>query len=234
MSQTPTTEETQDELSWEAAVARFLEDHPEFFDQYPDVLARLRLHHETEGGTVSLIERQLQVLRTRESSLDRQLRELVSNARDNDVIGNRLHRFALAMVEAGTADEVLDSANELLRQEFKLDGVSVRRYATPAFAGTRPEWITAGDPVLAELLRQFTGGKPLCGSKLDEARLAFLFADQAGAIRSTALLPLGDKRPRGVLALGSADAQRFHAGMGTVYLTRLGDLLDRTLERLAV
>ncbi len=234
MTQTPTTEETQDELSWEAAVVRYLEEHPEFFEQHPDMLARLQLSHETRGGTVSLIERQVQVLRAREVSLDRQLRELVNNARDNDVIGNRLHRFALAMVEATLADEALDAAGELLRQEFKLDGVSVRRYASGAFAGTRPEWIAAGDPTLADLLRQFSGGKPLCGSKLDDARLAFLFADQAGAIRSTALLPLGDKRPRGVLALGSADAQRFHAGMGTVYLTRLGDLLDRTLERFAV
>jgi len=94
MTQTPTTEETQDELSWEAAVVRYLEEHPEFFEQHPDMLARLQLSHETRGGTVSLIERQVQVLRAREVSLDRQLRELVNNARDNDVIGNRLHRFA--------------------------------------------------------------------------------------------------------------------------------------------
>jgi len=234
MSQKPTIEETQDELSWEEAVARYLDEHPDFFDQFPDTLGRLNLSHDTQGRAVSLIERQLQVLRAREASLDHQLRDLVGNARENDLIGNRLHRFALAMVEATQADEALDEATELLRLEFKLDGVGVRRYANEKMAGSRPSWIAAGDPVLADLLRQFQNGKPMCGTRLDDAWLAFLFGDQSGLVRSTALLPLGDKRPQGVLALGSADPQRFHAGMGTVYLTRLGDLLERTLERFVV
>lgn len=228
MSQKLTNEEPQAELSWEDAVARYLEDHPEYFEDRPDTLARLVLTHPVSGQTVSLIERQVHVLREREDALNRQLRELVGIARENDVLGNRLHRFAMAMLDAAALDEAFDAAAELLRQEFRLDAVAVRVKGTPC---DRAEIVAADDRILAGLLAPLVSGKPLCGARHDEAALRYLFGERGGDILSTALVPLGDKSDRGVLALGSRDPQRFHAGMGTVYLSRLGELLMHGLAR---
>jgi len=94
MKQKLPSEEIQTELSWEEAVARYLEDHPDYFQRYPETLSRILLSHETGGKAVSLIERQVQVLREQSQTLQRQLRELVNNARENDVLSGRLHRFA--------------------------------------------------------------------------------------------------------------------------------------------
>ncbi|MDH3972407.1 MAG: DUF484 family protein, partial [Gammaproteobacteria bacterium] len=46
----------------------------------------------------------------------------------------------------------------------------------------------------------------------------------AQAIESVALIPLGPKVSLGLLAIGSREASRFHPGMGTLFLTHLGEL----------
>jgi uncharacterized protein YigA (DUF484 family) len=227
MSQKLTNEDDQKELSWEDAVSRYLEDHPEYFQRHPRILANLNLRHEGTGRAVSLIEYQVQALRGNNQELQRQLRELVGHARENDALGERLHRFALAVVGAGTPDEALDTAYELLRQEFQMDVIAVlwRREPVPG----RREFVGPDDARLNELLKQFRAGRPLCGGKQDESLLHYLFGERAREIRSSALIPLGEPAPQGVLGLGSHDPQRFHPGMGTVYLTRLGELLVRAI-----
>ena len=229
MTQKLPTDELQSELSWEEAVSRYLEDHPDYFPRHPDILARLTLPHETGGKAVSLIERQVQVLREQSQNLQRQLRELVQNARDNDVLGGRLHRFATAMIGCHSLDEVIDTTYDLLRQEFKLDAVVILLQGRSA--GGRPELVPEDDKRLNALLQQFNSGKPICGGKLDESLMSYLFGGRAAEIKSCALIPLGEKNPAGVLGLGTHDAHRFHPGMGTVYLTRLGELLTHSLAR---
>jgi uncharacterized protein YigA (DUF484 family) len=216
------------ELSQEEAVSRYLEDHPDYFVRHPQILARLALPHETGGKAVSLIERQVQVLREQTQGLQRQLRELVQNARDNDVLGSRLHRYATAMIGCHSLDEVLDTTYDLLRQEFKLDAVVILLQGHP---GGRPELLPPDDKRLNALLQQLASGRPLCGGRLEESLKGYLFGGRAAEIESCALIPLGDKHPDGVLALGTHDAHRFHPGMGTVYLARLGELLTHSLAR---
>lgn len=227
MSQKLGGEEVQKELSWEEAVARFLEDQPDFLLRHPEVLSNLMLKHEVSGRTVSLIEHQVQTLRARNDELNRQLRELVNVARENDALGTRLHRFACAMIGARSADDALDAAYDLLRQEFRLDAVAVRLKREPA--GARPEYVGADDRRLTELLKRFDGAKPLLDVAHDESLRNYLFDRQASEVRACALIALGATTPVGVLALGAHDAARFHSGMGTVYLTRLGELLTRAL-----
>jgi uncharacterized protein YigA (DUF484 family) len=169
---------------------------------------------------VSLIERQVQVLRDENRDLQRQLRELLGNARDNDALTARLHRFALAMVDARALDDALDAARDILRQDFNLEGVCllVRGHA-------------AADRQLDELLRRAPDGKPVCGEAPEAATLRALFGDGATDIKTWALVTLGGASPFGALAVGSRDPYRFHAGMGTVFLTRLGELLTHALAR---
>src|SRR5258706_9528577 len=124
MTQNVSSEEQEKELSWEEAVSRYLEDHPDFFQRHPDALTKLALRHDA-GGATSLIERQVQLLRDENESLHRQLRELVAIARENDVLGTRLHRFALAMADSASLDDVFDNAYEMLRREFKVDTVAI-------------------------------------------------------------------------------------------------------------
>jgi uncharacterized protein YigA (DUF484 family) len=230
MTQKLPSDEFETELSWEEAVSRYLEDHPDYFQRYPEIVARLLLSHDTGGKAVSLIERQVQVLREQTQTLQRQLRELVNNARENDVLSGRLHRYATAMIGCTSLDDVIDTTYDLLRQEFKLDAVVILLQGRST-AGERPELVPEDDKRLNTLFRQFSSGKPICGGKFDESLMSYLFSGRASEIKSTALIPLGEKNPHGILGLGTHDPHRFHPGMGTVYLTRLGELLTHSLAR---
>jgi hypothetical protein len=74
------------------------------------------------------------------------------------------------------------------------------------------------------------GNRPRCGQVRDSQR-DFLFGQETDEVGSAALVPLGRKSEIGFLAIGSADASRFHPGMSMDFLSRLGDLVAGALKR---
>jgi uncharacterized protein YigA (DUF484 family) len=88
--------------------------------------------------------------------------------------------------------------------------------------------VRADDPSLKSFETLFTNGKPRCGQARDSQR-EFLFGSDANDIGSIALVPLGEKGVVGLLALGSADRDRFHPGMSTEFLARMADLIADSL-----
>ena len=223
MSQKQSSEELQQEISWEEAVARYLEQNPDYFQRHPELLARIALVHHVGGRAVSLIERQVQVLRDENRKVQRQLRELLGNARDNDALTARLHRFALAMLDARTRDDALDAASDILHQEFSLDGVRILVRGHAGAAGD--------DRLLDDLLARVKDGRPVCGEAPEPTLLRRLFGEHATDLKTWALVALGGASPFGAVAVASRDPYRFHAGQGTVFLTRLGELLTHALAR---
>jgi hypothetical protein len=233
MSKNPATE-TGD--SREELVTRFLEQSPDYFLRHPELLAALAIPHSDAGRAVSLVERQVKVLRDRNESMARELKELLGIARDNDLLGERVQRFALAMLESATLDEALDTAQDMLRQEFNLDGVAVRLTGNPKPPHPRPEFVSGEHELLNRLLICLSerNHQPLCGALPDGISAAELFGEAGHEIRSIAALPLTRRGLHGVLVLGSREGQRFRADMGTVYLVRLGELLMAALTRYLV
>jgi uncharacterized protein YigA (DUF484 family) len=233
MNKKPSSESLEKELSWEESVGRYLEQTPDYFLRHPELLAALALPHPEAGRAVSLVERQVRVLRDRNEQIAHQLQELIAFARDNDQLGERVQRFALAMIDSDSLDEVLDTAQDMLRQEFSLDGVVVRLTGNPRPPCPRQEFVAPDDAMLDGLLTSLAArnGQPLCGAAHEAATLEALFGAPAGNIRSTAVVGLTRHALRGVLVLASRDPQRFRADMGTVYLVRLGELLMAGVAR---
>jgi len=148
------------------------------------------------------------------------------------------------MIDCAALDEVLSTSRDMLRQHFRLDAVVVLIKGESDALRGRPECVEPGDRRFDGVLRKFAAsdqaaalpsrgqaGKPLCGVKHDSDTLQYLFGDQAQDIRSSALVLLAGGDNRGVLCLGSGDPQRFHAQMGTVYLSKLGELLMSAASR---
>ena len=74
------------------------------------------------------------------------------------------------------------------------------------------------------------GSSARCG-QIRDAQRDFLFHEDAEEIGSAALVPLSSGTDIGFLAIGSAEADRFHPGMSIDFLTRLGDLVAGALKR---
>lgn len=227
-------EDMQDHL-----IADYLRNNPEFFNTHARLLAELRVPHQAHGA-VSLIERQLTVLRDQNLELKRQLQALVQVARDNDRLNDRIQHFTLGLLEARDLATTLQVVTTGFRNDFHADGValSLFRHLPPLGRHHVPEALTlrevaadAGDnDVFATVLAT---GKPLCGH-LRRGQAVYLFGEQAEMARSAVVLTLnaGSGGARlGLLGVASHDAKRYHAGMGTLFLGHLGDLIGRALAR---
>ena len=223
-----------DEGLTEGAVADFLATNPEFFERHPALLRSIRLPHEA-GGTTSLVERQVSVLRQKDIKLERKLKELIAVARDNDVLAAKLHEFTMQLLAAKSLAATVKSIEEAMRAGFNADHAVLVLFGDPdGFSDVR-----AGRFFLAierdnDALKPFAtflkGSGPRCGQVRDSQR-SFLFHDDAGEIGSVALVPLGRRSPIGFLAIGSVDADRFHPGMSIDFLSRIGDLVAGALKR---
>jgi uncharacterized protein len=216
--------------SEEESVARYLQHNPDFFERHQPLLARLRLPHARSSSTISLVERQVEVLRESQASLEQKLAEFVRVARANDAIADRMHRFTRRLLRASSRELVLHNVEAGLRQDFDSFNSVMLLAGTPTSSADSRflRVLPQDDPSWKSFEGLFSSGKPRCGQVRDSQR-TLLFGSEANDIGSVALVPLGEKGALGVLALGSTDRDRFHPGMSTEFLGRLGELISDAL-----
>src|SRR5579859_3859167 len=103
----------------DANVADYLQTYPDFFERNSPLLAKLRLPHLRDvGATVSLVERQVEVLRDRNQSLERKLKELVDVARANDALADRIHRLSQRLIRSRLLLDTINAIETSLREDF--------------------------------------------------------------------------------------------------------------------
>ena len=203
----------------ENEVAQFLRSHPQFFDENPQLLETIMVPHPHGGRAIPLIERQLLGLREKVKLLEGRLAELIQFGEENDAIGERVQRLSLALLGARDFASTAHALYFHLREDFAVPHVALRVWGKALLDGT-----LEGSPVEAALRdKAETMGAPLCGPAAGNPFLSW-FREAEGHVRSVALVPLGQTRALGLLALGSEDPQRFYAEMGTLYLRRIGEL----------
>lgn len=210
--------------------AAFLRDHPDFFEQRPELLESLRLP-DARGEAVSLLERQASVLRSRNDELRERLNHMLDVARDNDRLFEKTRNLVLRVIEAHSQDELLRNLIESLQQDFASDTVTLLIYDRDLnLTGdirARVRCLAFADmhEALRNLLRS---GKAVCGS-LREAELQELFPEEADQVQSAAMVPLEWQGQQGLLAIGSTDPHHFRSSMDTLFLNHIGDVLSRRL-----
>jgi uncharacterized protein YigA (DUF484 family) len=218
----------------DASVGEYLQTFPDFFERNGSLLAKLRLPHLRDAGaTVSLVERQVEVLRERNQSLERKLKELVDVARANDALADRIHRLSQRLIRAGTLQATINAVETSLREDFgAMHSVLVLflEEAKPLDVGRflRTDDLDSDDIKTFDSLLQ--AGKPRCG-QIRDAQRDYLFGKDSIEIGSVALTPLGPKGAFGILAIGASDADRFHPAMSTEFLSRIGELVTYALIR---
>lgn len=215
-----------------AQVIEYLEANPSFFDQHPDLLIELHVPHPT-GTAVSLIEKQVEVLRNSNRRLDKKLIDLVEVARANDAAIDRLHQLTLAIVNATDLHDLLTSLQDKLRNRFNADFIALLLFVgdNDAIEGSPALRVDRDDPQLEHLQSMLNENKAVCG-RLRPQQLAALFGDDAKEIGSTALVPLGQKSELGLLAIASRSEDQFGPNLGVSFLMRISELLSARLGTL--
>ena len=220
------------DTEFEHDMVRYLRDHPAFFEEHQDVLAGMVLTHES-GSAVSLIERQVQILREQKEEQKRKLQSLISTAHNNEKLNNNVNTLILALLDADTLDDVLSIIDHRIRADFEADAIVVKLLASGNEILKEHEELTAWQqPALVIGEKVMTARQPVCGS-FNTEQMQALFDD--ADIQSAGIVPLAkdenSKNCYGIIAIGSYDPQRFRADMGTLFLSLLGQVLTRILKR---
>lgn len=208
-------------------VAQYLLKHPQFFEEYAAILADIQVPHPHGGRAIPISERQIVALRDKNHILQDKLSELVKCGEENGVIGEKMHRLAVALLTFTQLNDLLHGLNVNLRESFSIPHIALRLWDIAGEDPALPELApTSADiRIVAESLLH-----PYCGPHvLDEIRN--WFGDDAARLRSFAMVPLRTEQIIGLLVMGSEDPQRFYPEMGTIYLTQLGELVSAALGR---
>ncbi|HTE43127.1 MAG TPA: DUF484 family protein [Steroidobacteraceae bacterium] len=221
----------------DADVVDYLQHNPDFFESHAALLGKLRLpHHERGAATVSLVERQVQVLRDKNQALDQRLHEFVDVARANDALTDKIHRLSCRLICARGAAQIIETLESALRDDFGASDwlLVLTRADVPQLARIVSRHLRIAPRDAAELKTFdtfFESSRPRCGQIRDSQR-DYLFGEGTVEIGSAALVPLGPQASFGLLAIGSHDANRFHPTMSTDFLARIGDLVSAAIGEL--
>ncbi|MEJ2455306.1 MAG: DUF484 family protein [Candidatus Thiodiazotropha sp.] len=210
-------------------VAEYLSEHPDFFLRHPDLLGAIEIPHES-GAAVSLIERQVESLRKQLNETRDQLNDVMDIAAHNHSLQERMHHLTLELIDAATFDEVLNALEDELHDDFKADAMELRLFSSSRIDEHLEETL---NEKAATFQQFFTQNKPICG-RLDAEQLSYIFGAESDRIASTALIPLKSEGVLGLLAIGSVDPKRFAPHHGTEFLTRLGEIISRTLQAVSL
>ncbi|APC16941.1 hypothetical protein BLL42_14815 [Pseudomonas frederiksbergensis] len=223
----PQPDECPSESLEAAAIAAYLEAHPDFFVEHEELLQTLRIPHQ-RGDTISLVERQMKILRERNIEMRHRLSQLMDVARDNDRLFDKTRRLILALMDASSLDDVVISVEDSLRQDFQVPFVSLILFSDEPLPVGR--WVTGAEAqkAIGGLLSE---GKSVSGS-LREHELDFLFGEeQRKQIGSTAVVTLSHQGLHGVLAIASRDPQHYKSSVGTLFLSYIAEVMGRVLPR---
>ena len=215
------------ELSIEQ-VAEFLREYPDFFGQHPDVLLNIEVPHPHGGRTVSIPERQLIATRERVRLLESKLAELLKFGEENDALSDKVHALTRKLIGAKDREATINTLYLDLLDTFQIPHLIVRLWNINVPEGSTAPEFTASAPELVQfaeaMIAPYVGAHPVYETNL-------WFGEHAPHLKSYAMVPLKTDRLFGILLLASENAERFYSGMGTMFLSRIGDVFAAALAR---
>ncbi len=218
-------------------VADHLCKNPNFFDEHPEVLSALSLTQgHANGDVVSLVEKQVAVLREQNQQTNKKLHELIETARQNEELARRMHQLGLTLMDATDPEDIFETLYNNLRKNFHADRVAVKVFAEPAvidsYSGEKfpgAEFVGRDAREISLFKTIIETGQAVCG-KIEHQQQMFLFGVEALEITSSVIVPLPGRDWRGIMAIGSFNPDRFKPGMGMELLANMAEVLSFILK----
>jgi len=223
----------------EEDIANFLVNTPDFFERNAELLAAVRLNSPHGSRAVSLQERQADMLREKIRALEMRLMDMMRHGTDNEVLIERMQRWVKTLLMTANACDLPYTIADHIQYDFMVPQVAIKVWGVADDYQIEPFAVGVGDEVktFAENL-----STPYVGMNQNFEAVKWLL--EPSAAQSVALVALRATRTEdtpqtatkqpviGLLVMASPDAQRYHEGMGTAFIERLGDLASAALSHL--
>ncbi len=210
-------------------VAAYLQENPHFFEAYPDLLMELSLPHES-GSAVSLIERQVSVMRERNMDMRHRLSKLLDNARENDKLFDKSKRLVLTLLEGQDLGDIIDALFYCFDKEFGIQYTSLYFFGNIDKIPSSQAHVVSLSEARDHVGSLIKSNRAMCGT-LGQKEMQFLFGKYAGDIGSVATVPLVHGSVFGMLAIGNRDPHYYRSSMGTLFLGFIAEVLNRILPK---
>jgi uncharacterized protein YigA (DUF484 family) len=223
----------------EVDIANFLVHTPDFFERHAELLAAVRLNSPHGARAVSLQERQADMLREKIRALEIRLMDMMRHGTDNEVLIERMQRWVKTLLMTANARDLPYTIADHIQHDFMVPQVAIKVWGVAEDYQIEPFAVGVDDDVktFAETLRT-----PYVGMNQNFEAVKWLL--EPSAAHSVAMVALRATRVQdtpqtavnqpviGLLVMASPDAQRYHEGMGTAFIERLGDLASAALSHL--
>ena len=217
----------------EADVANYLRQQPGFFIDKPSLLADLTLPHQS-GDAISLVERQVSILRERNMDMRHRLTALIDNGRVNDKLFEKTKRLILSLLEAQDINDFIDALMHSFANDFDIHHTVLLLFSEQVNEDTLSTksnvlitHFSSAQQILGTII---SNNQTVCG-QLDTGEQQFIFQKHADAIGSTAITPIASSTPLGILAIGNSDPDYYRSSMSTLFLTYIGEVISRLLPQ---
>ncbi len=222
-------EAQEQQLATDLELISLIRENSDILQRHPELLAVLEVPHET-GKAVSLIERQVGVLREKIQMQDDRLRELMDVARDNERLAQSRHGLALNLLSSHDLDDVVSTVLDVLSNQLAADFAVVKLFSDDQSRIDLSSglFVDASDEALNAFKTMLEHKNTVCGKATKEQK-NFLFGEIADSIKSVAIIPLVAGANLGLIGLGSNDVNRFNPSMGTDFLAQIGELISASL-----
>jgi uncharacterized protein YigA (DUF484 family) len=215
------------ELPSPEQVAAYLKTNTHFFEGRDELLLHLDIPHQ-RGESVSLVERQVTLLRENNIDKRRRLNELMSAAKSNDLTFKRTRNLILELLGADTTEQFWDSLENSLKKDFKCSSCRLI-----IFADQHKEinhWVSSipQDTVRQNIPGLVENNRPVLGV-LRPTEQDYIFGTDSKKVKSIAILPIKSEKDEALLAIGHKDPEYFQARMGTLFLNFIADVLSHLI-----
>ena len=221
--------EREQQLATDLQLIGLLRENPDFLNRHPELLLVLEVKHQS-GGAVSLIERQVDVLRQQKKTQEDRLLELMDVARDNERLAEIRHRLAIDLLSTHDIDDVITIVLDAFRDEMSADYAVIKLFSSDEkkIEQSAGLFVNTDDDALNAFKTMLEHKNTVCGKSTDEQK-DYLFDDKAATVKSVAIIPLVAGANLGLIGLGAENAERFNSSMGTEFLSQIGELISASL-----
>jgi len=208
-------------------IVEYLRADPDFFQRHANLLSELNLPHDS-GQAISLIERQVAILRERNMQMRRRMNELLQAAKDNDELFAKTRTLTLELLNVHTWHEFNEVLATYVLTDFQADFVCCHLLRMPVFL----DHLVSHESE-SPYGRFVPNNVPVC-TTLRAEEMAQLFPGETHEDDGSAVLaPLAWEEGEGCLAIGSRHTNRFTSDMDTLFVTYIGEVVSRVIQRLA-
>lgn len=213
----------------EKVVREYLRENPHFFDSNPDILDELKLTHES-GEAVSLVERQISVLRQRNEEMRTRLDSMLASARNNELLFEKTKRLVLTLMDSDSLSGLVNTLYESLGKDYGVEFYSLTFIGDQAQLPQTVGRVAGMDKANSQIGALISSNRAVCGI-LREEEMTFLFGERGRKVGSVAAVPLTYGNTYGILAVGNSDPHHYKSSMGTLFLSYIAEILNRLVPR---